>query len=720
MKYLFVLLLLLPATQAQALTLTNAHWRVHIDPATLAASITAADGTTTQVSSAGDVGTVSALVQTRDTGHWQWGEATEVRAALVGDTLQMTFQRSTIGSIHWPRLPAGPHALLLPLHEGYYLPADDTVWRDELIDAYGEINTTEDLTLPVIGLAWQDRVLSILFATPFNNTVRFSPDGPGVAVAAEHHVNALNQADPYTVIVSLDAPDWLAPAKRYRHWLQAQGGFVPLKDKLAQLPDGHKLIGASHLYLWGDRLLVEQDVRDWAVLKSLLPRAWITKDAEALQALTAEYSGPYVQQVLVAAINAALAEQFPGDTAESLQQRRQQLDVTLGKALKPDALRGDSASPRMIHALQAAGLPRLWLGLPDWTAGWASPDAVDAAAKAGYLVAPYDSYDTALPDGNDNPSWLSAQLGQDAFERCGIMKPDGERIKGFQGNGVYTNAACIRPLMERRVRTLRADAPYNSWFLDVAATGMLFDDVDPAKPTSQAQDAGHRNAALAWLADTQKLVVGSEVGSAVVNRHIAFAHGAQTSGFGWADPQMRRERASPYYLGAWAPEHQPAFFFRQSQLKPRYQQLYFNPARRLPLLQAAFHDSVVSTHHWTLDSLKFRESRSTTELLQQLYNVPPLLNLSVATAASRIAYLRHLDAFFRPLHQALFDQALIDFRWRDTAGQVQQTTFTDGSVIVANFSDQPQQVDTHTLPPRSATARLADGRTFTFTSPTSP
>ncbi|MGO8609229.1 glycoside hydrolase, partial [Rhizobium johnstonii] len=89
--------------------------------------------------------------------------------------------------------------------------------------------------------------------------------------------------------------------------------------------------------------------------------------------------------------------------------------------------------------------------------------------------------------------------------------------------------------------------------------------------TSQAQDAANRNAALAWLSDTQKLVVGSEVGSAVVNPHIVFAHGAQTAGFGWADPQMRRERGSPYYLGAWAPEHQPAFFFRQSQLKPRYQ-----------------------------------------------------------------------------------------------------------------------------------------------------
>lgn len=714
---LFTLLLLVATPTAHALTLSNARWQVDLDPATLAATATTRDGVETVISSATPRETVVDLLQTPVTAQWRRGDATVIHASLENDALHLRFERSTPGVVAWPALPSQGGALLLPLHEGYYLPANDSAWRDELLNAYGEVNTTEDLTLPVIGLAWPDRVLSVLFATPFNNTVRFRADGPNVAMTAEHDVNALNQADPYTVIVSLDMPDWLAPAKRYRHWLQAQGGFVPLKDKLARVPDGGRLIGASHLYLWGDRLLVEQDVRDWPQLKALLPRAWIGKDKEAREALSAPHSGPYVQQVLVSAINAALAEQFPGDTAAAMQQRRQRLEATLGKALQPDALRGDSASPRMIHALQAAGLPRLWLGLPDWTAGWASPDAVDAAVRAGYLVAPYDSYDTALPDSNDNPSWLSAQLGQDAFERCGIMKPDGQRLKGFQGSGVYTNAACIRPLMERRVRALRADAPYNSWFLDVAATGMVFDDVDPAKPTSQAQDAANRNAALAWLAESQKLVVGSEVGSAVVNRHIVFAHGAQTSGFGWGDPQMRRERASPYYLGAWAPEHQPAFFFKQSRLKPHYQQVYFNPARRLPLLQAAFHDSVVSTHHWTLDSLKFRESRSTTELLQQLYNVPPLLNLSVATAASRIAYLRQLDAFFRPLHEALFDQALVDFRWRDAHGQVQQTTFADGSMILANFSEQPQQVDGRTLPARSAAARLADGRTFAFTSP---
>ncbi|HGM4762395.1 TPA: glycoside hydrolase [Serratia marcescens] len=44
------------------------------------------------------------------------------------------------------------------------------------------------------------------------------------------------------------------------------------------------------------------------------------------------------------------------------------------------------------------------------------------------------------------------------------------------------------------------------------------------------------------------------------------------------------------------------------------------------------------------------------------------------------------DAAFRPLHQALWDKALFDFRWLDRDGWVQQTTFSDGSTLAANFT----------------------------------
>lgn len=66
------------------------------------------------------------------------------------------------------------------------------------------------------------------------------------------------------------------------------------------------------------------------------------------------------------------------------------------------------------------------------------------------------------------------------------------------------------------------------------------------------------------------------------------------------------------------------------------------------------------------------------------------------------------DAAFRLLHQALWDRALIDFRWFDRNGWVQQTTFSNGSTLTANFSAQPfADVAAHSL-----RAKLPDGRTF--------
>jgi hypothetical protein len=356
----------------------------------------------------------------------------------------------------------------------------------------------------------------------------------------------------------------------------------------------------------------------------------------------------------------------------------------------------------------------MWLGLPQWEAGFASPEGVAAARRAGYLIGPYDSYDTALPPGHGNTDWSSARLGRDAFERCGIVLASGARKAGFQGAGVYTNPSCVRPLLEERVRKIQDASGYNSWFLDVDASGMAFDDYDPAKPTSMAQDVANRVDGMAWIARTLGVVVGSEDGHAVANRSIAFAHGLQTRGFGWRDPDLRTNAASPHFLGRWYPPFQPEVFFRPAAIKPEYAALYFDPARRLPLFQAAFHDSVITTHHWTLDSLKFTETRATTELLQQLYNVPPLVNLSLDTMSARLPVLRRLDAFFRPLHERLWDQALTGFRWLDDAGLVQETRFADGTRILANFGREAVTREGHRLAGRSALALLPDGERLDF------
>ncbi|MEI9903211.1 MAG: glycoside hydrolase [Asticcacaulis sp.] len=65
------------------------------------------------------------------------------------------------------------------------------------------------------------------------------------------------------------------------------------------------------------------------------------------------------------------------------------------------------------------------------------------------------------------------------------------------------------------------------------------------------------------------------------------------------------------------------------------------------------------------------------------------------------------DAFFRPLHEALATQTLDGFAFLSDDRLVQQTTFADGSRLIANFDSQARQADGHDLPAGSLTALLA-------------
>jgi hypothetical protein len=149
---------------------------------------------------------------------------------------------------------------------------------------------------------------------------------------------------------------------------------------------------------------------------------------------------------------------------------------------------------------------------------------------------------------------------------------------------------------------------------------------------------------------------------------------------------MTQDKQSPYYVGNWYPPEQPAVFFKSVPLNEPFRTLYFDPTLRLPLYQAVFHGSVITTHHWLFDSLKLSNVRAENELTQLLYNVPPLYHLSAATLKARLSLIQRQDRFFRPLHERLATQAMTGFRWLTADRQVQETTFADGTRLVANFS----------------------------------
>jgi hypothetical protein len=711
-------LLLSPLTFAGTV-LENALWRVELDPATLALRVTPAGEALVQASSGVAAHVVSDMQAEAEQATWQWDSgAYRLTARLEQRDLALTISAREPGELHLLRQPAEAmgQGLIWPLAEGHYVPAGNPVWNAFLLEQ-GELNTTQDLSLPLWGVDHGRFTLSWLLTNPYNNRLLWQADGKGLALLASHAFTALDPSAPMTLRLHLGDADPLAGAKRYRQWLVEQGRYEPLTDKLRQTPEAQKLLGASHVYLWGNELLGADDVRDWPLLVKVLRghelKGLLDKEASQVLAQSAALDR-YQKTVLLRGLNAAInkkarqtwqATEEPDmlKLADGYGALRRELATAFSGALRdgPETW-GSTLSAKTLKSLQDAGLPRLLLALGDgWEGGLWHPEAIQAGVNAGYLMAPYDSYETALST-IENPDWTTAHLGSKAYRDCAIVLKDGKLKTGFQQSGHYTDPRCVRPLLEARVKAVHAKAGFNAWFLDAYATSMVFDSYRTGAPMTQAQNAEGNIDASRWINTALKLPAGSEDGNAITAQGILFAHGMQTPVIGWGDDAMTQDKQSPYYVGNWYPPEQPAVFFKPVPLKEPFRTVYFEPTMRLPLYQAVFHGSVITTHHWLFDSLKLSNVRAANELTQLLYNVPPLYHLSAATLKERLPVIQRQDRFFRPLHQRLATQAMTDFRWLTADKQVQQTTFADGTRLVVNFAAEENQG----YPARSVTAMV--------------
>ncbi|MBT2370859.1 glycoside hydrolase [Pseudomonas fluorescens] len=711
---LLVFALLLSSMVHAGTVLENALWRVELDPATLAIRVIPADKQPVQASTGVAAHPVSQLTQSTQQATWQWNDgAYRLSASLDQRDLALTITARESGELDILQQPASAmgKGLIWPLAEGHYVPAGNLLWQDFLLEQ-GDVNTTQDLSLPLWGVDHDTFTLNWLLTNPYNNRLHWQADGKRLALSARHEFTALDPTAPMTLRLHLGDADLLAGAKRYQQWLVEQGQYEPLADKLRQTPDAEKLLGASHVYLWGNDLLGLGDVRDWSQLRQVLSndhglagelRSLLDKESLQVLQVTQPFLDRYQQTTLLRGLNAAINKKARQSwqavdepdmekLADGYGVLRGELATAFSNALTatPQAW-GSTLSATTVKSLQNAGLKRLLLTLGEgWEGGLWHPEAVRAGVDAGYLMAPYDSYETAL-SAKENPDWTTAHLGSKAHRDCGILLKNGQLKTGFQKSGYYTDPRCVRPLLEARVKAVQAKAGFNAWFLDAYATGMVFDSYRSVLNMTQAQNAAGNVDAARWINNVLKVPAGSEDGNAVTAQGVLFAHGMQTPVMGWGDRDMTQDKQSPYYVGAWYPPEQPAVFFKSVPLKEPFRTVYFDPAMRLPLYQAVFHGSVITTHHWLFDSLKLSNVLGENELTQLLYNVPPLYHLSAATFKQRLPLIQRQDSFFRPLHQRLATQAMTDFRWLTADRQVQQTTFADGTRLVANFAGQARE-----------------------------
>jgi hypothetical protein len=712
----------------EQLSIQNNRCSVAFNPVTLEVKLKSGDQPAILVSAAQtDLGRIAGLESSATRARWSFPDRkVAVTLELEGNRLLAHVLAGEPGEFTFPIIPATASAKgwILPFFEGVYAPCGDSKWASFLTNR-GELNTTADLTLPFLGLDYGRSTLTCILTNPFNNQLEFrrSPD-KALQARLTHQFTRNHPVKEYGVIFEVGTNSLVEPARLYRQWLIRRGEFVSFKDKIRKTPEAQKLLGAAHAYLWGHELLTQADVTDWKKFASELKaqgeapsaspgkRVWSLMKPEARAFVTnliqAEWPDKYMKSQIAADLDRLLKQRDLYDEAawrgvaldpqsaallKSDRSKLSQADLCrLNSHLLADAFPnllarsetwGNGTSPKMIQQLAAAGFDRLWLGSDGWDVFIERPETVAAAKKAGFLIGPYDSYN-GVHRPNEPDTWETSQFDAALYETGAIVNADGSKRRGFKQKGFKLSPDAARPYVEKRVSGLMATFHANSWFIDCDGFGEYFDDYSDKHPATQQSDMQSRIARMSWIRDTFGAVIGTEGCSAGVAPAIHFAHGVMTPVIGWGDPDLNNKQ-SKYYLGAYYPPEEPQVFFKPVPLKEEYRYIYFEPRSRLPLFQTVFHDSVIATHHWSFASLKARDQAKTVELLELLYQVPPLYHLNVPEFQKRKAQIKRHYEFFSPLHRETALLPMTGFQWLTPDGTVQRTTFGDNIEIVANF-----------------------------------
>ncbi len=750
------------ACAAQSVKLSSSTWSVEVAPATLAVTARPQGKAPIEVSAPQDgLGPVEEVIQSKEEASWRLpGTGCSVTMQLEGDALSVRFRATSPGEVTWPVIghDRAILAYVLPLDEGSYVPADNPDWLASLVQS-SPMTTTEGLSMPFLGIDCGEYTVSYLLTNPCHNELTFYAHHGRIAARLRHEFT-LQPFDEYGLVVRLGPRSPVEPARQYRKWLIDRGEFVGLKEKIARIPEAEKLLGAAHVYLWGNSLLSRHDVRDWRHFASVLltqaktsrsspgRRLWELLPPEARRAVAevASPGGSYpaLTRDAADALSEVLSRRdfyqtaawkgvpVPAEAQELLAAgvaglsapRLLRLNCLLlegafpGEFLSSDRW-GDGVSVKMMERLSGAGLDRLWLGLDSWQGGFRHPQAIRRAKELGYLIGTYDSYDSVHRPGEPD-TWETAQFDLHLYETGAVVGKDGRPKRGFQGKGYRLSPIAARPYMTERVTRLMQQLPeqFNSWFIDCDAYGDLEDDYSPLHRATQEDDMRARLERMAWIRDTYGLVIGSERGAAYAASVIHFAHGMMTPVVGWGDPDLQKNKASPYYLGTYWPSDGPQIMLKQVPLKPAYRTRYFDPRFRVPLYQTVFNDSLVATHHWGSGSLKFTDQAATTELLELLYDVPPLYHLNLDEFEKHKERIRAHYRFFSPLHKELALLPMTDFTWLTPDRLVQRTIFGDRVELVANLTMHSFLYRGATVPARGILAWWRDsGRTITFAAP---
>ena len=740
------------AGQARRIAMSNEHWRIEASPETLEITARPAGKESIQLSQGQpNLGRPGNLTQTGTSAEWDLDDA-KIRVAveLLKKDLSVKISSEETGGFTWPvwRQSRSIKGLIWPRAEGCWIPLDNSRWVDYLIE-HGQWNTLEGLSMPFWGLDCDDVTLTFIATNPYNNAIGFNRKDDKLEMTFAHEFTPFQTRKEYGFVIRLSGRDSpVESAKQFRNWLKEQGQLVGMSEKTRRIPRAKRLLGAAHVYLWGDEPFSRHDVpgNKWKafclklveqaqahgfspskrIMKLMDPERW----NEVIAMSKTQWPDNYTKTQIANELSRLLGRKdffdedswagvlLPGQAIELLEEDRDTLSsaelcrmnsLLLHAAfeefmLAPDQW-GNGVSTKMLRQFQEHGFDRMRLCVDGWEGVEKRPAVARIADEMGYLFGTYDSYHSIHDPaslGTDN-TWPTAQFDQHLYDTGRILRRDGTPRGGFKGVGGKLSPLAARPYVEERVRRNMQNVPYSYYFVDCDAYGEIYDDYSPRHRVGQAGDARARADRMRWIGEAFNVPIGSEGGCFLFADVIHVSEGIFGPLFGWGDPDMKN-RGSKYFLGRYYPPDGPDIFVKQVPMKQQYQFFYYDPRFRLPLYEIVYHDSVVTTNHWQNGSLKFDNMIDTVELSGLLYMAPPLYHMNLDEFAKHSDTMKRHYRFFSPLHRELGFSQMTDFDWLSPDRLLQRTVFGNRVELVANFSHETRRYGELSIPARSILA----------------
>lgn len=717
----------------ELLYLVNGAQKIEVNPELFSIVAVDVDGMRYPVSAPLQKEVLSGLVSAGKGASWSYPDkGIQVSLELHPEYLEVRIKASKTTEFTWPVLKGEIDALTIPMHQGKYIPAKDSLWISHLTKA-GPLSGSQDLSMQFFAANMGGKALVYVIRNMFNNELNFANNKGTLGLSFNHEFPATVSDKQYGFRIYLTANSTTAIAKTYKKYVEEKENIITLEQKAADNPNIRKLYGAPHIYVWNDKFLVSNDVLNWKLFKKIILEQLRDKRMNPTKNMFRQFSNgesgrefenqldefvkeefitKYQKNGLTQAINEVLlrkefynglawsnkklSKEALGLIAKGVDQLNAPEIYRLNKLLLiaayPEVLRPvadwGGAQPKMLDEMQAAGIKKAWLGLNDWMPAEIHPEFVTRAVAKGYLIGPYDSYHSIHQPGKEG--WITAKFSDTTlFASAFVMNKNGKPALGFLGKGRKLNPTLSMPAVKNRMTEVMGNTGkvFNSWFIDCDATGESLDDYTPGRMTSQGEDIKARLQRMAWIRDTYQLVIGSEVGNDFAAGVIAYAHGMTTPVIAWNDPDMRKNKTSKYYIGGYFSNNGavPDRYGMQAALKEEYRYLYYDSRFNIPLFQLVYNNAVITSHHWEWGSLKVPSELKNTELKEILFNVPPLYHLNDESWLKfKEVIAKHVKVFSKT-HEIAVKSEMDRFDWLTADRQVQKTTFGNQIEVIANF-----------------------------------